>query len=128
MQKRYNIVVRLGPTGILLPKGKNNKGNNNKGKNNKGNNNKGKNNKLYTWNKMDQVKFVEDSFKKFERVCRGRYIPLNFLKTVFQKFYLFHLWKICLICLNAKNFLVSTTITQNQLRFSDTWSHRSYFQ
>ena len=91
MQKCYNIVVRLGPTGILLPKGKNNKGNNNKGKNNKGNNNKGKNNKLYTWNKMDQVKFVEDSFKKFEGVCRGRYIPLNFLKTVFQKFYLFHL-------------------------------------
>ena len=42
------------------------------------------------YSKMDQVKFVEDGFKKFEGVCRGTYIPLNFLKAVFHKFHLVH--------------------------------------
>ena len=35
---------------------------------------------------MDQVKFVETAFKKFE--VKADYIALNFLKAVFHKFHL----------------------------------------
>ena len=46
---------------------------------------------------MDQVKFVEDTFKNFEEAYSADTItPSMFLKAVFHKFYMVHFWILCL--------------------------------
>ena len=62
------------------------------------------------YSRMNQVKFVEDSFWKFEMIWSvlTDHITSNFLNGVFHKFYLVHSWIPCLTCewllLVFKNF------------------------
>ena len=62
------------------------------------------------YSRMDQVKFVEDSFWKFDMIWSvlTDHITSNFLNGVFHKFYLVHSWIPCLTCewllLVFKNF------------------------
>ena len=46
------------------------------------------------YSRMDQVKFVEDSFLKGYGLTKAEHTPSNFLKAVFHKFYLDHSWKL----------------------------------
>ena len=52
------------------------------------------------YSRMEQVKFVDTAFKKFEVIWFAEvdHITSNFLKAVFHKFYLVHSWILCPIC------------------------------
>ena len=58
------------------------------------------------------------AFKKFELMWHtlAYHINLNFLKTVFQKFYLVHSWILRPICSNTCNFFIST-LDKNKSHF-----------
>ena len=75
------------------------------------------------YSRVDQVKFVEDSFKKIWRdmVCLSRpypfHIPSNFLKAVFQKLYLVHSWILYSILYYDVNFCLSKHFSNFSVTF-----------
>ena len=69
------------------------------------------------YSRMDQVNLREIAFKKFEGIwsAEADHITSNFLKAVFQKFYLVHSWKLCPI--------PSLRILHTMFWFNMKWKH-----